>query len=88
MGTYSVIGKPLTDVDIIKKANGSAIYAADIKLPGMLYGKILRSRYPHARILNINTSKAKRLPGVAITSLHITQLIATIILDESYGVKL
>jgi len=64
MGTYSVIGKPLPDIDIIKKAMGSAIYADDIKLPGMLYGKILRSKYPHAGILNIDVSKAKRLPGV------------------------
>ena len=64
MGTYSVIGKSVPDIDIIKKAKGSAVYATDIKLPGMLYGKILRSEYPHARILNINASKAKRLPGV------------------------
>jgi len=64
MKECSVVGKPITDIDIIKKVQGAAIYADDIKLPGMLYGKILRSKYPHARILNIDTSKAKQLPGV------------------------
>ena len=65
MKTYSVIGKSVPNVDGISKATGEALYVADIKIPGMFYGKILRSRYPHARILNIDTNKAKRLPGVA-----------------------
>ena len=86
MGAYSVIGKSLPDIDIIKKATGSAIYAADIKLPGMLYGKILRSRYPHARILNINTSKAKRLPGVeaVITGKDIPPTHWGIVIKDNY----
>jgi len=84
--TYSVIGKPLPDIDIIKKAKGAAIYADDIKLPGMLYGKILRSRYPHARILNINASKAKRLPGVkaVITGKDILPTHWGIVLKDNY----
>lgn len=64
MKIYSVVGKALPRVDGIAKATGGALFTADIKLPGMLYGKILRSPYPHARILNIDTSQAERLPGV------------------------
>jgi carbon-monoxide dehydrogenase large subunit len=64
MDTYSVIGKPIIDMDIVRKATGAAIYTDDMKLPGMLFGKILRSNYPHARILSIDTSKARQLPGV------------------------
>ena len=39
-------------------------FVSDIKLPRMLHGRILRSPHPHARILHIDTSKARRLPGV------------------------
>ena len=87
MGTYSVIGKPLPDVDISKKASGAAVYAADIKLPGMHYGKILRSRYPHARILNINASKAKRLPGVkaVITGKDIPPTHWGVVIKDNYA---
>src|SRR4030042_3609996 len=63
-GDYINIGKRLPRVDGIIKATGEAKYAADLSLPGMLHGKILRSPYPHARVFNIDTSKAKRLPGV------------------------
>jgi len=62
--TYAVIGKPISDIDIVEKVQGAVTYTDDIKLPGMLYGKILRSKYPHAKILNIDVSKAKQLPGV------------------------
>ena len=64
MEKYSVIGKRLPRVDGKIKATGEGKYAADISLPNMLYGKILRSPYPHARILNINTSRAEKLIGV------------------------
>ncbi|MBU1054893.1 MAG: xanthine dehydrogenase family protein molybdopterin-binding subunit [Proteobacteria bacterium] len=64
MGNYAVIGKPLPRVDGIIKANGEAQFTTDISLPGMLYGKILRSPYPHARIVKIDTSKAERVKGV------------------------
>src|SRR3990172_1152468 len=64
MVEFSVLGKGLPRVDGGVKAAGSAQYSADIVLPRMLQGKILRSPYPHARILNIDTSRARRLPGV------------------------
>lgn len=64
MKEYSVIGKPFPQVGSVPKATGSAKYSDDITLPGMLYGKILRSPYAHARIISIDTSKAERLAGV------------------------
>jgi 4-hydroxybenzoyl-CoA reductase subunit alpha len=61
---FSVIGKRIPATDGPPKVTGTALYADDLRLPGMLYGKILRSPHPHARILRIDTSKAERLPGV------------------------
>jgi len=61
---FSVVGKRLPRADAVDKATGAAKYTIDIKLPGMLIGKVLRSPYPHAKILKIDTSKAKKLPGV------------------------
>lgn len=62
--TYSVINTPVHNIDGIAKITGRAEYTFDITLPRMLHGKILRSSYPHAEILNIDTSKAERLRGV------------------------
>ena len=59
-----VVGRSVPRVDAPDKATGKAQYTADMKLPGMLYGKLLRSPVPHARIKNIDISKAKSLPGV------------------------
>lgn len=64
MGEYAVVGKSVPRIDAPTKALGEAKFTADLGLPGMLYGKILRSPHAHARILNIDTSKAERLPGV------------------------
>lgn len=64
MTEFDVIGKRITNVRSGPKATGQAVYTDDIKLPGMLYGKVLRSPFPHARILNIDASKAEELPGV------------------------
>lgn len=64
MNENTYIGKRLPRIGSIDKALGKTKYTGDMVLPNMLYGKILRSPYPHARILNIDTSKAERLPGV------------------------
>jgi carbon-monoxide dehydrogenase large subunit len=61
---YSVIGKAIPRIDALEKITGQAIYGDDLKFPNMLYAKALRSEYAHARILNINIEKAKKLPGV------------------------
>ena len=58
------LGKSRTRVDGVEKVTGKAKYTYDIKLPGMLYGAILRSPHPHAKIKNINAGKVEALPGV------------------------
>lgn len=50
--------------DGVDKVTGKALYGTDFKAPGMLWGAILRSPHPHARILSIDTAKAEKLPGV------------------------
>ncbi|MGH7453815.1 MAG: hypothetical protein ACRENG_20865, partial [bacterium] len=60
----NIIGKPIPLIDGLKKTTGEGIYTDDIKLPGMLVGKILRSPVPHARIVKLDTSQAEALPGV------------------------
>jgi 4-hydroxybenzoyl-CoA reductase alpha subunit len=64
MDNYSVVGKRIPQRDAVEKVKGSAVFASDIKLSGMLHGKILRSPVPHARIRNIDISKAAKLKGV------------------------
>ena len=54
MKEYSIVGKRVPPIDGRLKATGEAVFTVDMKLPGMLYGKVLRSPFPHARILNIN----------------------------------
>jgi CO/xanthine dehydrogenase Mo-binding subunit len=64
MDKYSLVGKGIKRVDTTSKATGEAVYSADLKLPRMLIGKVLRSPFAHARILNIDTALAEELPGV------------------------
>ena len=64
METLSSVGKRVPKRDAVDKVTGRAVYIQDLKMPGMLCGKILRSKYPHARIVRIDTSKAKKLLGV------------------------
>lgn len=61
---FSVVGHRLPMVDAAPKVTGAAQFTDDLVFPGMLYGKILRSPLPHAKIRNIDVSKAARLPGV------------------------
>lgn len=61
---YSFVGRSAPRVDAPLKVTGQARYTADMKLPGMLIGRLLRSPVPHARIVNIDVSKARALPGV------------------------
>jgi CO/xanthine dehydrogenase Mo-binding subunit len=62
--TYRFIGKPTPRRDATEIVTGSVRYLNDIKLPDMLYGKVLRSPHPHALIKSIDTSKALAVPGV------------------------
>ncbi len=62
--TFEVVGKPLQRVDAVTKVTGRAIYADDMLPARTLHCRILRSPHPHARIVSIDTSAARRLPGV------------------------
>jgi len=61
---FSVVGRRVQRVEGFDKVTGTSQYIADIFLPGMLVGKVLRSPYPHARIRDIDTTRAEKLPGV------------------------
>lgn len=63
-GEYQIIGKRLPRHDAWDKVLGKTKYAEDFEMPGMLYGKVLRTRYPAANILSIDTTAAEKLPGV------------------------
>jgi 4-hydroxybenzoyl-CoA reductase alpha subunit len=66
---HNLIGARLPLVDAYRKVTGEGIYTDDIKLPGMLVGKILRSPIPHGRIRRVDTAKAEALDGVrAVTT--------------------
>ena len=58
------VGKRVPKLDAVDKATGWVKYIQDLKVPGMLYGKILYSKYAHAKIVKIDTSKATEMPGV------------------------
>ena len=64
MAEFSIVGTRYGRIDGRDKATGRAKYIDDLKFPGMIYGKILRSPYPHARIRRIDTSRAQKLMGV------------------------
>src|ERR1700730_8712908 len=59
-----VAGQSLPRIDAPGKVTGSAVYAADFALPGMLYGMVFRSAEPHARLVRIDTARASAMPGV------------------------
>ena len=60
MAEYSVVGKSVIRLDALEKVTGEAEYCIDIKVPRMLCGKIKSSPYPFARILSIDTDKARK----------------------------
>ncbi|WP_322487179.1 xanthine dehydrogenase family protein molybdopterin-binding subunit [Chloroflexus sp.] len=62
--TYHYLGKGRKSVDGIEKVTGRARYAGDVHLPSLLHGKLALSMYAHARIVNIDTSAARAVPGV------------------------
>jgi xanthine dehydrogenase molybdenum-binding subunit len=59
-----LIGQRISKLDAPIKATGRAVYGHDVRLPGMLHGRILYSAHPHARIVSVDVSQAARLPGV------------------------
>src|SRR5919108_2838850 len=71
-----VVGRPTPRVEGELKATGEALYSADVKLPGLLWGKCLRSPISYGRIKKIDVSKARQIPGVkaVITGQDVTGL--------------
>ncbi|HEX6269653.1 MAG TPA: xanthine dehydrogenase family protein molybdopterin-binding subunit [Anaerolineales bacterium] len=83
---YGVIGKNPLRHDGTDKVTGRAQYGADVRLPGMLYGAMLRSPHAHARILSIDTSEAEAYPGVkAVVTANDLPDIASKIADLGEG---
>ena len=62
--THRIVGHTIGRLDGAGKVTGADRYSADVTLPGLIWGKALRSPLPHARIVGIDTSRAKALPGV------------------------
>ncbi len=77
MTELSHIGKSYLRKDGPDKVTGRAVYSEDVKLPGTLIGRVLRSPHPHARIVRIDTAKASALTGVK----------AVITVDDTQGIK-
>jgi len=77
MSELSYVGKSLRRKDGPDKVTGKAVYTQDVKLPNTLVGRILRSPHAHARILRVDTSRAKALPGVK----------AVITVEDTKGIK-
>ncbi len=65
-GKLTVVGQSLPMLGAHDKVSGRALYVSDLKLPHMLHAKILRSPYPHARIVHIDAERARRLRGVKV----------------------
>src|SRR3954467_2614655 len=61
---HALLNRRLTRVDGHVKVSGAAEYTHDKRLPGMLYGRVLRSPHAHARVLSVDASAARRIPGV------------------------
>jgi CO/xanthine dehydrogenase Mo-binding subunit len=87
-GALKFVGQRKTRVDGAERVSGRALFTADVRLPGMAYGKILRSPHPHARIRSIDTKQAEGIPGVRmiLTYKNIPRLPffggQTLVLDE------
>lgn len=68
-----VVGKRVPRVDARMKVTGAAKYTADVKLPGMLYARMVTSQHPHARVRSIDASAAELFPGVR--AVHVLERI-------------
>ncbi len=66
----AVVNKPEQKVDAVKLSKGRAVFADDMEMPGMLYGGLLTSPHAHARIVSIDASRARALPGVHAVLTH------------------
>ena len=58
-----VVGARRPRIDAYERVSGSAVYPADLVLPNMLYGAIVRCPHPHARVTKVDTARAEAMPG-------------------------
>ncbi len=70
MAKYKRIGKRIKRIDARPKVEGSLKYPSDLYVENMVWGRVLRAKYPHAVIKSIDTSKAEKLPGVVAVLTH------------------
>ena len=77
------VGRSLPRLEAREKVTGRAEYTHTMRLPGMLYGKIVRSTVPHGRIKSIDTSAARKVPGVF--AVYTSDDVRTVIPDPYYG---
>ena len=68
----NTVGHNVPRIDAYERVTGKATYTRDVRLPGMLYARVLRSTLPHARITRIDTAAAEALPGVRAVITHET----------------
>jgi selenium-dependent xanthine dehydrogenase len=66
----TAVGHSIPSQHVVDKVTGKALYADDYTFPGMLYARTLRAAHPHAKVLRIDTSKARALPGVQAVLTH------------------
>ena len=83
---YKYVGKDVKRVDGLDKVTGYTKYVDDIKMPGMLYAKIKKSPYAHAKIRKIDTSKAEALEGVkaVITGADVPNRVGLYLEDKTF----
>ncbi|MBI4581856.1 MAG: xanthine dehydrogenase family protein molybdopterin-binding subunit, partial [Planctomycetes bacterium] len=84
MPGFAVVGQSVPRIDGREKVTGAATYAADVQLPGLLWGRILRSSEPHARLARVDASRARQLPGVraVITGADLGGLRTGVVLQD------
>ncbi|ATW24884.1 xanthine dehydrogenase family protein molybdopterin-binding subunit [Candidatus Formimonas warabiya] len=75
MGESQIVGRVTPRKDGVSKVTGAQQYPSDISLPGMMYGVVLRSPYPHAEILSIDTREAEAMGAVCLTYEDINPVI-------------
>ena len=80
------VGTRAPRVDSVDKVTGGAVYANDLTMSGMLHGAVLRSPYPHARIVEIDVSRAQGAPGVeaVVTGKDFPRLFGSAIKDQPF----
>ena len=70
VAAMDTVGHDVPRIDAYERVTGRATYTRDVRLPGMLYARVLRSPHPHARIRSIDVSRAEALPGVRSVVTH------------------